>query len=191
MPLTDPGTRSEYKLVLFYSDTDVVHQVGVNAVVGLNPDPIDPVRTDAEDLAALVAACLPNSRDVVSWALQDPTGLTLWAEAFPTPYSGTHGTSPSLPDYRSTTVNILGKGNPVIIGGASGRVGFRLFTGNAYFWPSGAKYLSTPVDLPMGSLIGWLNSNLRWFADFYGQHADTTGLVAVQFHAHTQRVAGS
>lgn len=91
--------------------------------------------------------------------------------------------------YFSPTLRIMGRGAPTNVFQGSGVTYVELFVRNGYdFFPGDKLY--TIVDAGLNAFVADLRTYLRYFADFYGQHADPTGEVFVQFHAHEQNRSG-
>ena len=191
MPLTDPGTRSDYKLILQYRHFDVQHQAGLNIVGDYGVPTVVGLTPTAENLRDLVQACLPSSHVIQGWAIQQHDGTSLAEVTFDADYPGGHGAAIGQADNYSASINILGKGVPSVLGTAMGRTSLRLFTGEAYLMAVGRRYLSTAPDVALAALMDYLNTNPVVFADFYGQKAATTGDVAIQYHGAIQRRYGS
>src|SRR3569832_1479757 len=192
MPLVDPGTRSPGKLVLEYTSDGVEHTTGLHAVSDVDLNDIATIRTDAEQFAGTIKLILHFMATITGWKVTDPGGATLYAAAFSPPVAGIHPDGSDAGHWRSATLTILGKGAAIGVGSASGRTSLRIYTSAAYGLPKGAKYLPLPNDATLNNVLDWLaTGTLRWFADFYGQHADPTGRKTVQYNAHTQRIHGS
>jgi hypothetical protein len=185
-----PPTLSPGKLALVYDMSGVPHQASVNFIDGVNVNDITTIAADAQTLAGFVGAVLPDTCNITGFKVLSPEGLTLYAAALSSNVVGTHTTNPGMPEYASPTIKIMGHGAPVSLFSGSGHCSLMLFTSNAYTLVPNSKQLNA-FDGPLLALMGHLNSNLRYWADFYGQHADTTGKVFVQFNAHEQKRTGS
>lgn len=185
-----PPTRSPGKLALLYRLGSIAHQASVNYIDGVDLNDINTIQIDADHLNDLVQAVLPSTFTTYGWKLLTPEGQTLYASSLNSPGPGTHGTNPGMPAYRSPTLKIMGKGAPTNVLTGSGRTSFMLFVSNAYNLVPGQQVNLSP-DTQLQALMTDLNSYLRYWADFYGQHADTTGLVQVQFNAHEQARNGT
>lgn len=185
-----PPTLSPGKLALEYQLGSILHQCSVNFIDGVDLNDETTIAIDALHLANLVKTVLPVTMDIIAWKVLSPEGQTLYVQSFASAIGGTHGTDPGLRAYLSPTIKILGKGVPTNVLQGSGRTSLMIFVSNAYTVLPGEKYLPV-IDSPLQDLMDDLNSYLRYWADFYGQHADTTGRVACQFNAHEQKRNGS
>lgn len=65
-----------------------------------------------------------------------------------------------------------------------------LHVGNAHIIPVGGLIWVGAIPLAEQNLVDFLAASTRMFADYFGQKADFTGRMTVQFNAHTQRTAG-
>ena len=184
-----PITRSPGKLAIDYHYGSVTHQVSVNFIDGVDINDISTMQIDADHLADQLDNVLPPSAVYTSWRLLSPTGQTLYRAGLSTTHSGAHGTQPAMAPFFSPTLRIMGRGAPTSVLDGSGTTYVELFVRNAYTFLPGDKRLGYS-DAPLVAFIGDLRSYLRYFADFYGQHADPTGDVFVQFHAHEQERTG-
>jgi hypothetical protein len=188
--ITAPPTLSPGKLALVYNYLSITHQASVNFVNGVDLDDIASIQTDAETLATYTGEVLPAPARITGYKVLSPTGQVLYRGSFSGPVLGSHGSDPGFPAFYSPTLKIMGRGAPTTLLTGSGHCSYLLFTRNAYPFVVGEKEL--PVfDTPLAALMTQLNTNLRVWADFYGQHADTTGEVFTQFHAHEQKRNGS
>lgn len=185
-----PPTRSPGKLAIMYRLGSIIHQASVNYIDGVDLNDIPSIQIDADHLASFCIPILPPSFYVYGWKLLTPEGQTLYASSLTSPGPGIHGTNISMPAYRSPTLKIMGKGAPVDVTEGSGRCSFLLFTSNAYMITPG-EIVNISPDVPLQNLMNDFDTYLRYWADFYGQHADCTGIVNVQFNAHEQRRNGS
>ena len=185
-----PGTFSPGKLALSYSVNGFTHQCSVNFIDGVDLNDISTIAIDADHLSDLVVDLLPANGRIYGYKVLSPTGQTLYASSFASVKTGTHPQAGQFPPFNSPTIKILGRGVPTNVLLGSGVTSLMIFTGWAYGIIPDEKYISNP-DAPLAALIADLDSYLRYWADFYGQHADTTGRVAVQFNAHEQKRNGS
>lgn len=185
-----PPTRSPGKLAIMYRLGSIVHQASVNYIDGVDLNDIPSIQIDADHLASFIIPVIPATFYAFGWKLLSPQGQTLYASSLSSPGPGTHATNPGMPAYRSPTLKIMGKGAPVDVTEGSGRCSLMLFVSNAYNITPG-EIVNPAPDVPLQNLMSDLDSYLRYWADFYGQHADTTGVVNVQFNAHEQRRNGS
>lgn len=191
MRLTAPSTRSPGKLAIMYNNTLTRHQAVVNFITGVDIEDVATIRTNADALGEIIKACLTNTETLTGFRILASDGSRLYEENFASAKVGTHAVATGVPAYYSATVTIPGNGVPTLLAAGSGRTIFRLFTRNAVAFPIGGKYLATPVDAAFVALQNHLKTNLRYFADFYGQHADPSGVFACQFNAAIQRRIGT
>lgn len=187
---TDPGTRSPGALVLFYTDRGHEHSCSVALVDGVDINGVAALRADATTLAADVAGLLPNNREVTGWGIKPRPSGSSYREAFTTPYTGTHGTDSGTTDFFSYTWSIMGRAAGTGVGAARGSTRMVLHVGNIHVIGAGDLIYTGATDSALTALLADLAASTRYFADFYGQKADFTGRVTVQFNAHTQRVLG-
>lgn len=186
----DPGTRSPGSLVLFYNDRGHEHTCSVTLVAGVDIDGVAALRSDAVALAAVVAQVLPSNRSITGWGIKPrPSGST-YREAFDAPVVGLHGTDSGTTDFFSYTWSIMGRSAGTGVGSARGTTRMVLHVGNIRVIGAGDLIYTGAGDAGLTALLGNLAASTRYFADWYGQKADFTGRVTVQFNAHTQRVLG-
>lgn len=187
---TDPGTRSPGSLVLFYNDRGHEHSCSVTLVAGVDINGVAALRSDAMALAPLVAAMFPSNRSITGWGIKPrPSGST-YREAFDTPIVGSHGTDSGTTDFFSYTWTINGRSAGTGVGAARGTTRMVLHVGNIHVISAGDLIYTGASDSAMASLLDNLATSTRYFADFYGQKADFTGRITVQFNAHTQKTLG-
>lgn len=187
---TDPGTRSPGSLVLFYNDRGYEHTCSVALVAGVDIDGVAALRSDATTLAPLVAALLPSNREIVGWGIRPKPSGSSYREAFSSPIPGTHGTDSGTTDFFSYTWTINGRAAGTGVGAARGTTRMVLHVGNIHVVGAGDLIYTGATDAALDALVAQFAASTRYFADFYGQKADFTGRVTVQFNAHTQRVLG-
>lgn len=65
-----------------------------------------------------------------------------------------------------------------------------LHVGNIHVIGAGDLIYTGAADTALNALVADFAASTRYFADYYGQKADFTGRVTVQFNAHTQRTLG-
>ena len=191
MPTTinAPITRSPGKLAIDYHYSSIDHQVSVNFIDGVDLNDISTIQIDADHLADALEPVLPNSAQWAGFRVLTPQGQTLYRGSLSSSHVGTHSTDPGMRAYNSPTLRIMGRGAPTNVFQGSGMTYVELFTRNAYsFFPGDLRF--TTADASLAAFINDLRTYLRYFADFYGQHADPTGDVFVQFHAHEQNRNG-
>ena len=186
---TDPGTRSPGKLALVYTTAGRQHEASVRFLTGVDINDITTIRTNATTLAGLVKAVLPVASQITAWRIKDPNGLRLYEEAFSPVIAGTHSASGNA--WVSTTITITGKGVPIDLAHAAGQCRFPIYTSNAYAFGAGTRFINSNFDASLQALVDHMHSNLRYFADFFGQHAEPRSTVTVQFNAYTQRKYGT
>lgn len=187
---TDPGTRSPGALVLFYNDRGYEHSCSVALVAGVDIDGVAALRSDATALAPLVAALLPNNREITGWGIRPKPSGSSYREAFTTPFTGTHGTDSGTTDFFSYTWTIMGRSAGTGVGAARGTTRMVLHVGNIHVIGAGDLIYTGGADAALTALLAAIVASTRFFADYYGQKADPTGRTTVQFNAHTQRVLG-
>ena len=187
---TDPGTRSPGSLVLFYNDRGHEHTCSVALVDGVDINGVAALRADATALADVVAGVLPSNREITGWGIKPkPTGST-YREAFSEVIPGTHGTDSGTTDFFSYTWSVMGRSAGTGVGAARGSTRMVLHVGNIHVISAGDLIYTGASDGALIALVDNLGASTRYFADFYGQKADFTGRITVQFNAHTQRVLG-
>ena len=186
---TDPGTRSPGSLYLRYNVGIDQHICAVKYINGVDIQALTPARADAVALATKLKDCLPlNNSSIVAWGLKDANGSPAYEEVFTTPYGGAKNGAGQM--YASLTLTIPGLGVPTTVGGAKGKTRFVWFCGGAYLAPIRSK-LYTPIPAEINAVIELLHSNLRYFADFYGQHAEPKARVTVEYNARIQKSLGT
>ena len=191
MPTTilAPITRSPGKLAIDYHYGSVEHQVSVNFIDGVDLNDISTIQIDADHLADQLEGVLPPTATWGGFRVLTPQGATLYRGSLSSTHVGTHGTDPGMRAYYSPTLRIMGRGAPTNVFQGSGSTYVELFVRNAYaFQPGDKRFVG--VDAALTAFITDLRTYLRYFADFYGQHADPTGDVFVQFHGHEQNRTG-
>src|SRR5689334_7083113 len=179
--ILDPGTRSPGKLALVYGNPAVIHQLAVNFINGVDLNDSSAIRVDANELASTVAIVLPNTETIQGFKVLSPTGVNLYQESFGVPYVGSHVAVAGYPQFYSPSLTIPGNGVPTSLTTGSGRTKVVVFARHAYAFTAGEKRITAIPDLPLSQFIDNLHTNLRYFADFYGQHAEPAGYVDVQF----------
>ncbi len=186
----DPGTRSPGALVLFYNDRGHEHSCSVALVAGVDINGVAALRADAVALAPLVAALFPSNRSITGWGIKPrPSGST-YREAFAEPIVGSHGTDSGTTDFFSYTWTLMGRSAGTGVGAARGTTRMVLHVGNIHVIGAGDLIYVGATDAALDALVAGLAASTRYFADFYGQKADFTGRVTVQFNAHTQKTLG-
>jgi hypothetical protein len=188
-PIAAPTTRSPGKVAIDYRYGGVTHQVSVNLINGVDINDISTLQIDADHLADQLEPVLPAPATWSGWRLLSPSGQTLYRAALSSVHVGTHGTNPSMPAYFSPTLKIMGRGAPTSVLAGSGMTYVELFVRSGYTFNPGDHVLGYS-DAALDSFIADLRTYLRYFADFYGQHADPTGDIFVQFNAHEQERTG-
>lgn len=186
---TDPGTRSPGFLTLVYSHAGDNHEASVRFINGVDLNDVTAIRTDASNLAAAVKVVLPPTCVINAWRIKDPNHVRLYEEAFSPTIAGTHATSGN--DWRSSTCTITGKGVSTGVTVASGQCRLELFTGHAHQPIAGEKFFLASSDASWNTLVTLLHTNLRYWADYFGQHAEPRQAITVQFNAAVQRRKGS
>jgi hypothetical protein len=185
-----PTTVSPARLALHYNILgNIQHSCSVRLVAGVDIQDVASIRTDAAQLADAVRACMANQHAITGWSIVMPDGRLGYTEPFSTVLLGTHGTNGN--ELYSLSHTMLGKAKGVSVGSAAGRTKLVLFCGGVLFPSAGEKYIAETADTAFHTLATVLNGSLRYWADIWGQKADTTGRVSVQFNAHVQRVIGS
>jgi len=188
MPLTDPGTRSPGNLFLAYTLNAIQHKVKVRYITGVDMEDVSAARGDADAFAAVFKACLSNSESIGGWGLSDPAGLELYSEPFSPVIVGTIGASAVS---NSHTITLSGLGVPTGVGGAKGKTRVMIFEGGVINSAMGVKTSLVAAHAGLTGLQAWLHSNLRCFADYYGQHAEPKTYVTHQWNARAQRIHGA
>jgi len=188
--ISAPGTRSPGKVAIVYHYPNIEHQVSVNLIDGVDINDLSTLQIDADHLADELELIMPPSATWSAWRLLSPTGQVLYRAALSNSHVGTHATDPGMIAYYSPTIKIMGRGAPTSVLQGSGTTYFEVFTRNAFRFDIGQTNINT-VDANLAAFMADLNAYLRYWADFYGQHADTTGDVFCQFNAHEQKRNGS
>ena len=186
---TDPGTRSPGFLTLVYSHAGDNHEASVRFINGVDLNDVTSIRTDANNLAAAVKAVLPSTCVINAWRIKDPNHVRLYEEAFSPTIAGTHTASGN--DWRSFTATVTGKGVSTGVTVASGQCRLELFTGSAHQPAAGEKFFLASGDTGWSALTTLLHSNLRYWADYFGQHAEPRQAITTQFNAAVQRRKGT
>lgn len=187
--VTDPGTRSPGKLILWYLAFGNEHRVSVNYIAGTDIEDITACRADATDFANALKVCMESNRSITAWGIQpagDPVG---YREAFTTPIAGTHAASGA--GYNSWELTLSGNGVSLGVGSATGKTHVSWFPGAVLSNSGGTKQFAVSGDAGLTALSAWLHTNLRCFADYYGQHAEPKSYATCQFNAHVQKKLGS
>lgn len=186
---TDPGTRSPGHLYLMYSVGGYIHRISLALVNGVDIEDVAALRTDAAAFADVFKGVLGGDSSILAWGVA-PTGMsTGYEEPFSPAIVGTHASS--SPTYYSLTLTMSGNGTATSVGGAKGKTRVVWFTGGTLHPTAGTKQIPNTAEAPFVALANWLHTNLRCFADFYGQKAEPKSYVTCQFNARIQRTHGS
>lgn len=186
----DPGSRSPGHLFLQYNDRGLDHTCSVALVDGVDIQLVTALETDATELAGYVAACLPPSCTITGWGVRPAGGGPTYTALFDPALPGTHSFDASFPAFYSATVTVMGRSAGTGVGAARGNTRIVLFTSNAYVLTPGELVMTGVLPAAIASLMFGLSSSTRYFADSYGQKADPTGRVTVQFNAMIQKSKG-
>lgn len=191
MPLLpQPSTTSPGSLVLLYQVGALEHSVGSNLLAGVGFGDIDLFRDEADVLGNIVADLLTNISFITGWRICDPSGVSLYEEAFGTAKTGERA-SPSPEVFaQSATASLTGKGRPDI-GLAQGQTKFTLFLGafNPVAWNEARQNL-TDGDIDFGPLRDKLNSSDVIGADEYGVKATWRNYWNPQINSYYQKTYG-
>jgi len=182
-----PLTRSPGKLALFYTDGVINHRMAVNYINGVDVSDVPACRGDANALAALFADVLDTSQSITAWGILSNEGATLFTEPFSPAIGGGHSIASGMRAYLSSSLTIPGLGVPTSILAGSGHTLVRWFPLGSYAFAPSTKAINPGTDTELQNFYDNLDTNLRYFADYYGQHANTMGRVDVQFNAAMQR----
>jgi hypothetical protein len=187
--LPAPSTLSPGKLELLYVSGDLSHKVGTNFGATVDVTDVPTIRTEAEALAAVVAPVVPNTVVINSWRITDPSGVSLYEEAFTSPISGTFTPVEGSFQSESASIALTGKGAPAV-GLKQGQTRYEIFP-NAYdanLWDAVSQPLSTRAG--MSDLQDFLNSSTVTGCDFYGSPAVWRNYYTTQINAHYQKKFG-
>lgn len=184
----DPGTRSPGKLYLIYSVDGLTHRAGLNFIDGVDIEDISAARADATAFAAVFKGVIPTTASISGWGVA-PAGMSVgYEEPFSPVIAGTHATSG--PAMHSRTGTMSGNGVATTVAGAKGKTRLVFVGSNAFPPVPGLKKITNSTDASLVALANYLHTNLRMFADFYGQHAEPKTYITVQFNAKLQRTQG-
>lgn len=187
--LPAPTTLSPGKLELLYVAGTLPHKVGTNFGSTVDPTDVPTIRTEAIALAAVVKAVLPNTCVINSWRITDPSGVSLYEEAFTTPIIGTF----TIPDpaylSQSSSISLTGKGAPAV-GLKAGQIRYELFPN--YYDPNNWLLPSQPLSTHAGmaALAAFLNTSTVTGCDFYGSPGQWRNYYTLQMNAHYQKKWG-
>jgi len=191
---TLPLTTSPGRLALRYIHITqgLSHRIGWSFIAGVSLTDVSDLRVEAERLADLLADCLTANFRFTGWEIQTPGGHTYYTEAFAAPIIGTLTRPTGATDYRSPTICFSGVGLAPAPGVCHGHSISRVFVGDSYLFAPGQKVMTFNLHPELEAfVVGGLNASTYLPADGYGQQADISGEMPVQFNAAVQRKAGT
>ena len=169
----------------------VAHKCSVRFLAHVDIYDIPGRTIDANNLAALVANCLPIQVRIHGWGIRDNNGATLYSAPFASSYLGSHPVAAGMQDAVSSTVTFTGKGIPGTVGLCSGPTRLVLHTANAFLFTPKSKSIPSGTDADLDALATFLLSHSDLWADYFGQGAGVNGKYTVQYNAHDQRKNGT
>jgi hypothetical protein len=187
--LPAPTTLSPGKLELLYTAGLLPHKVGTNFNETVTITDVSTIRTEAIALAAVVGPCVPSTVVINSWRITNPSGVSLYEEAFATPIVGSYTLPTDAIQSESATFSLTGKGAPDV-GLKQGQIRYELF-GNYYdplIWTYPTAAVSTHTGL--AALRTFLNSSTVTGCDFYGSPGVWRNYYTTQINAHYQKKYG-
>jgi hypothetical protein len=173
---------------LAYSGGGIQHKAKLKYIDGVDIEAVSACRADATAFANVFKALIQGLMLIDGWGLEDPTGTVIYSEPFTPAISGTgSGSFSSL----SHTITLSGLGVPTGVGSAKGKTRVVVFDGGHLVSGTGVKESNVASDAGWAAFSSWLHSNLRCFADYYGQHAEPKTYLTHQYNARAQRVHGT
>lgn len=191
MPLLpQPSTTSPGALQLLYLVGAIDHVAASNLVADVDITDIATLRSAAQSLADIIKAEVSNITSINSWRLLDPSGVSLYEEAFDSPRVGTRTPTSDEVSMQSASITLTGKGRPPV-GLAQGQTRFVWFPGffDVVNWPN-ARAALTAGDIDLTDLRTHLNESDVIGADHYGVKADWRNYFVPQVNAHFQKKYG-
>lgn len=186
----DPGTRSPGSLYLVYTNGGYNHRCSAHFVDGVDIEDVAAARTDANAFAAAFKQVIPSEATILAWGLHAAGTSIGYEEPFSPTIPGTHAASAPL-GYYSLTATMSGNGVATTVSGAKGKTRFVWFPGKAFSVAPGIKQYANSVDAGLVALANFFHTNLRLYADFFGQHAEPKAYITVQFNARVQQTHGT
>lgn len=193
MACIQPSTRSLGYVFLDYTTNagTVPRRTRLRLTYPLTPSDLTTIRAEAQLWATYIGACSPNTTLFANWGTMNPDGSIYHVESLSPQIIGTHSSPTGAQAWRSATVTITGKGEPVSGGQCSGAVRSVLFTGNAFLFTPQQKFIIAGVDTSLDALRDFLTGNSVLGADYYGNVGNWKGIYPIQFNAHAQRKLGA
>lgn len=193
MACIQPTTRSLGYVFLDYTTNagTIERRMRLRLTYPISPSDLSTIRTEAQLWASAVGACSPNSTLYSNWGTMNPDGSVFHVEALAPAVIGTHSSPTGAQAWRSATVSLTGRGEPVAGGQCAGAVRTVLYTGNAFLFVPQQKVIIAGVDTALDTLRDFLTGNSVLGADFYGNVGNWKGVYPIQFNASAQRRLGS
>jgi hypothetical protein len=175
---------------LIYTTGVLEHVTSANFLADVVFTDLDPIRSQAEVWAGILADILTNTSFISSWRIVDPDGVSLYEEAFPAAISGVRSPGAAEVASQSCSMTLTGKGAPAV-GLAQGQTRTVTFLGT--FDPVNWADFRHDVDdgvIDFGPLRQFLNENEFIGADHYGTKATYRNYMVPQLNAHYQKTYG-
>jgi hypothetical protein len=191
MPLLpQPSTTSPGALQLLYQVGALEHVTSANLVEGVDVGDLVNIRAAAQTFGEILADILTDISFVSGWRIVDPSGVSLYEEAFGTAIVGNRAPDGSEVGAQSVTGTITGKGRPAV-GLAQGQTRTVVFLGS--FSPENwgdAKEALDAGAVNFGPLRDFLTNNDYIGADQYGTKVTYHPYFLPQINAHYQKKYG-
>lgn len=193
MACTQPSTRSLGYVFLDYTTQGGLtrRRMRLRLTYPVDPSDLATIGAEAALWAADVGPCLPNNCLIENWGTMNPDGTIYHVESLSPQVLGTHATPTGNEDWRSTTVTITGRGQPVSAGQCAGPVRTVLYVSKAFVFHAGQKNIVGGVDTALDTLRDFLTGNSVLGADYYGNVGNYRSVYPIQFNAHAQRKLGT
>lgn len=186
---TSPGTLD----FLYVATTSLAaKRIGWKFIAGVDITNHALIDAEAQRLALLLTDCLPSFARLVGWEVILPGGGVYDTGGFGGLGPGTHNLSGVMQSWHSTTVAFVGHAHPLSPGYCAGRTVTRLHTWSCLDFVPGGHFFDANLDAPFLAFVNaGLNASTYLPADRYGQQADISISLPVQWNARTQRREGS
>lgn len=193
MPCTIGSARSLGFAFLDYTVglPGLAHRTHVHLAGGVSPLDLAILTLPIDNWGDLVAAILPSNAAVTGWGTQDADGAVVHIATFSPVKIGTHTTASGAVDAASRSLTLTGRGAPSSLGICTGEARTRIYVGVAFNWASRQRFLAAGSDAAVDALAAFLDANLLFWADFYGQPAGVRSRYPVQYNAYIQRRVGT
>jgi len=193
MACVQPTTRSLGYVFMKYNCHAglIVRSMRLRLTYPITPSDLSTIRPEVVLWAGVVKDCLPTNALLTDWGTMNPDGSVFHLEALSPALIGTHGAAVNGQDFRSATVTMTGKGDPVTAGQCGGPVRHVLYTGRAFYFAPAQRTIAGGFDSALDALRDFITGNSVLGADFYGNVGNYKNFFQVQMNAHAQRKVGT